>query len=301
MKKLILLLIFFNSFCNLKAQTNIYHPFPDSNATWGSYYDDADGYDYNVFYLDGDTAIYGTNYSKIYNFINWDVRHYVGAYRQDTLQRRVYARVPDFMYPLPFHYQDTGEVLLYDFSLQIGDSVKIPSAYYHFNYLKVANIDSIIINGNYRKVLEVAPVMFDPGVHSYWIEGIGSNKGLFWPHYNFESSVCFLECMTQDGSTLYTTQSTGNCPYIINPITSILIDNDINLSPNPTSNQIQINIKSNVLPAHLFFYNDNGEIVKQILLKDTKSLIDISELYSGFYFLIVQNENNIYTQKLIKL
>jgi len=68
MKKIILFLIICNFFIVIiKAQTNVYHPFPDSNALWREY---SGGYqcsccsDYQYF-ITGDTIINSFTYHKI--------------------------------------------------------------------------------------------------------------------------------------------------------------------------------------------------------------------------------------------
>ena len=74
MKKLLLSFLVFISAFFAKAQFNVYHPFPDSNAWWGtnavymSYCTQTspifptDNYDY---YLNGDTAINSAIYHKL--------------------------------------------------------------------------------------------------------------------------------------------------------------------------------------------------------------------------------------------
>src|ERR1700749_3933875 len=115
-KKIILLIssLFFihNSF----AQP--YQPFPDSNAVWtigvydvfGTFYSN---YTYRMASANTDTTISSINYKKIFYFDSSGISLYKGALRQATT-RKVFFVPKDSL----------NENLLYDFSANIGDTVK---------------------------------------------------------------------------------------------------------------------------------------------------------------------------------
>jgi len=303
MKALVLIVCCLLGTLGLRAQTNVYHPFPDSNATWASTYDDiTPGWIYDKFYLDGDTIMEGRNYSKVYNFINWNQRNFVGGIRQDTSSKRVYAKLNNWMYPIYppsiILFQDTGDVLLYDFSLEIGDSVLIPST---FTYLKVNSIDSILISGNFRKYL-VLNAEFHPWINSYWIEGIGSLNGLFWPRFDQEFSICNLECMTQDGIQLYTMDGVTYCPYYPNLIRKNDLMLEIKLHPNPMENYLNINLSDfSIKNAKYVIFDFTGKvIIPQTPFLNAQTRLDLSYLLNGIYIIQIEIENQFYNYKCIK-
>src|SRR5436189_2605914 len=71
MKKLIILILIFVSNSS-KAQTSVYHPFPDSNAIWNIHYFEPCGFYFDQqeklysYLIQGDTSISGNTYHKIY-------------------------------------------------------------------------------------------------------------------------------------------------------------------------------------------------------------------------------------------
>jgi len=162
-----LLLIVFKS----NAQTSIYHPFPESNATWNVLWDGGffsgclESFSYNI---SGDTVISTITYQKIEvpYILNLGVcspfhsTGYNGCIREDTSTRKVYYLAPD----------STNEELLYDFSLQVGDSAQGSLRFNCFTpTLAVLQIDSILIGTNYRKRWTIGNAF--PSNHI--IEGIG--------------------------------------------------------------------------------------------------------------------------------
>jgi hypothetical protein len=288
----------------LKAQTNVYHPFPDSNATWASTYDDINpGWFYDRFYLEGDTIMEGRIYNKVYNFINWNQRNFVGGIRQDTATKRVYAKLNNWMYPIyppsTILFQDTGDVLLYDFSLEIGDSILIPST---FLYLKVNTIDSILVNGNFRKYL-VLNAEFHPWVNSYWIEGIGSLNGLFWPRFDQEFSICNLECMTQDSVQLYVWDGVTYCPYYVNSIRKNNTESKVLVYPNPIQNYLNVNLSDfEVRNAKYAIFDYVGKvIIPQREFLNANPQLDLTFLLDGIYIIQIEIENQFYNYKFIKI
>jgi len=181
MKKLLLLILLLINFF-ARSQTSIYHPFPDSNATWNVDYTCCWGgaclwwvqHEEQFSYTYGaDTSINGFTYHQVLRpfIVRLDTcvqtitpTGYRGGIRQDTSLRKV------FFIPAG----SSNEVLLYDFNLQINDTVKgflVSSGYGPV----ISEIDSMLINGNYRKRWKW---QWDIGDTGYLIEGIGSSLGL---------------------------------------------------------------------------------------------------------------------------
>ena len=167
----------------------MYYPFPDSNAVWREYESGTyassppvgECYDYENRYM-GDTIIGAFTYKKIWKYgahygyncstyIN-PINYYVGAIRQDTLQRKIYFLPP---------FQNT-DTLLYDFNLSLGDT--LPPSYTNCTTNIVSSVDSVLVGAMYRK-------RFGLG-YTYLIEGIGNTFGLLQP-------ICF---MLEPGSQL---------------------------------------------------------------------------------------------------
>src|SRR5688572_22615996 len=194
MKNLLLVVITFTTL-SVRSQTSVYHPFPDSAGVWrqegytqgncccsGNFC--LDEFDYNYF-LNGDTLIGAFTYKKIYktgngvDYVNgpntcppscsnyqfyYFNNIYSGCFRQDTTQRKVFI-VP------------TGsalETLLYDFNLNLGDTLP-PSWPDYDPLIYVTAVDSTLVGGSYHKRFHLSTSNL-PGEVSL-IEGIGNSLG----------------------------------------------------------------------------------------------------------------------------
>jgi hypothetical protein len=169
------------------GQTYEYVPFPEENAFW--YHDVFSSVscgpwpgicEQGEITQNGDTVVDGKLYvrlSPVYNGVVANSWHC--WFREDTIQRRVYAIWPDGDPTLTEH-------LVYDFSLVPGDTSYVPSPIeVGTEYYIVNQIDSLEIDGVYRKRFTfTAP--FGGSTDLFWIEGIGSGNGPFLPYSEFE-------------------------------------------------------------------------------------------------------------------
>jgi hypothetical protein len=135
-----------------KAQFNVYHPFPDSGAVWGMATgcreaSCGDG-GYIQSYYSGDTIIDGFEYRRVLTtYVPMTSNGCCSpprlelpvSIREDTTAKRVYVR---------FDGMDS-DTLLYDFSLQIGDT--LGGFLGNCNFFAVESIDSVIVGPSFRK------------------------------------------------------------------------------------------------------------------------------------------------------
>jgi hypothetical protein len=315
MKKIITILLFtftFSlsaSFC--KAQFNTYHQFPDSNAVWGedsmncSCGDGCEEYGYN-FIVNGDTIVNGLTYHKVYqNAGYWfnscgggpgySVYSYsnsfFGAYREDTM-KHIYACCTSYL-----HSHDS---LLYDFNLNVGDTLKQFTVREYSNSppVTVFSIDSLLIGSNYRKQYNLAingdtDSWTEPSI----IEGIGSTEGLFdIISQPFEVGSGLL-CFSQNGKELWSMSSNDSCSlyYLGEGIPTIeKPSSTISVSPNPSNGRFIVSFshpKRVSGSQTITIYNILGESVLKETLRSTQgdNLIDMSNQPNGVYLFRVLN------------
>jgi hypothetical protein len=151
----------------------------------------------------GDTTIInGKTYLKVYESpdslqLNWEQ---IGYIYEDTALKTVYFR--NF-------WEEDG--LLYDFSLDVGETVYIDNYYIGFNnvMLTCCDIDSVFLNGSFKKRYWLNS--FD-----VWIEGIGSIYGLLCSGVNasgMSGGFSQLLCSSTNDTVIYM-DSTFNTCYI---------------------------------------------------------------------------------------
>lgn len=240
---------------------------------------------YAIRLLD-DTLVNGLRYRKIYYSYDkqntlWEYQN--GMLREDTLKRIYYKS------------EQAAEVLLYDFSLKVKDTFKIPQ----FCTLQVVEIDTIKLNdGQLRKRLKL--MIKDQPIwgHEYWIEGIGSQFGLI-NHFNF--------CETDYADVLLCFYIKGNLIYPMSPLICFITENDeasnepgIKLFPNPFHTKIELNSNNSNFTCFKIL-NIDGHLMHQGHIDNPITKINLETLDSGIYILVVQKDDgNQQVKRIIK-
>jgi len=302
MKKLLLLSVTLLSlFAN--GQTSVYHPFPDSNAVWNIHFtancfSNGNGDESYSISISGDTLINSLTYQKLITQFKISFSTgtcfgpaigYKGAIREDTANRKIFFVPPS---------QNT-EQLLYDFTMQVGDTV---GGYIESQVIVspdvVQSIDSVLVGSTYRKRWNTNSY-YD--VH--FIEGIGSTYGLIaqspgsgpiadLPEYT-------ITCFQQNGQTLYPDTLT-NCDLITS--VSSLEKNIIKIKvfPNPSNGKFIIETE-NMGNIEIEIYNVLAEKISTIshFKQQVLNEIDLSNSPKGIYFIKIYDGVEIHTEKIL--
>ena len=265
--------------------------FPDSNAIWSVYKE--------KYFVDGDSTYNAIDYKKYY-FSNDSIvatGSFFALLREDTILKKVFSIAAG----------NSLEHLLYDFSLSINDTVTVYPVSFPFYsgpiLIKVVFIDSILVGNNYHKRLKVSGVNQSTGFDEYWIEGIGSTRGVFNAGITgyIVSDVYYpiLICYDKGGVNLYSNPNFASCyeDYPVGIKENILNFKTL-LFPNPATSMIFIQseneIKSYKIESLL------GQLIKQQKLNAKSFSIDISNLVDGIYLVNLTTENGTEVKKLVK-
>ncbi len=287
MKKFFFLLYFFSlASQNLFAQTNVYHPFPDSNAVWveSDWYADTQNFwtvttDENVF-INGDTVQGNFTYHKVYSntyaycSCGWPPGYYTygiykGAFRNDWANKKVY-----------FLISGGKDTLAYDFNLTVGNY--LPASYINYaNSNKVIAIDSVLVGNSYHKRYVLNIANFN-NVNYALIEGIGSTLGLF-DHITapFESGSD-LWCVRINNNIVWKYTNSYVCSLL--SATEIPNPSSIQILPNP-SNGIFIVRSNGVEVRSIEIYNTLGEKIHRQIITSANQPINLSSHPKGIYYL----------------
>ena len=282
MKKLYFIFILILLICK-SVSGQKYFPFPTENVNWNIYfeYSRSENPPDTVllrYTLHGDTTINQVKYKKLC-LESGDTLHpeieAVGGLREKD--KKIYFIGNDYLGNPHFE-----ECLLYDFNKQTGDTVKHDN--FDTFYSIIENIDSVEIDGEYRKRYKVYSrnnFLFPD--QEYWIEGIGSIKnGLlgnitdvptcgyyYWEH------VCFRE----NGQVKYLNPSFKECfpDYLMTSINENNETSKINIYPNPFSTELHID---NIQPAenlNVRIVDILGRIIVHKELTSKNNIINVPE------------------------
>ena len=224
-------------------------------------------------YTSGDTTISGTVYKQMLGG-QYQTPCLIGYIREDTAQRKVY-----FM-----DVNGSPEMVIYDFSLLIGDSIDIP--FYQTNYSGWYRLDSVktiqIFAGQRRQFyLHCMACTSSSAPLLVWIESTGSLFESVYPYadisnaswgglfrgcvadfnagYSQYNATRFVSCFAHSGLVYFDncaySEAIGNscfhvidsCNYgnICGAINRISDLSSFNIYPNPSAGQVTLNLEVN--------------------------------------------------------
>lgn len=281
------------------GQTSVYHPFPDSNSSWNYYFQQSmcvfgmasEEYSYSI---SGDTTINSQTYHKLiipyvsfYTSGTCTQLHYPGykgAIRQDVFNKKVYIISPT----------STTEVLLYDFNMDLGDTVQGYIASYAGLNDTVILIDSVLVGNEFRKRWYI-----NDWYGIYLIEGIGSTYGLLEnsPGYSTDANSYTLDCFMEQEQTLYPDTIT-NCQLITSVKDIGPVSDQVKVFPNPSRGSFSVEF---LQPMDIKCISLEDIVGNRILQKETNGQrkIYLDHIPGGIYILTILDKYHRVESRMI--
>ncbi len=299
-------LLFAFLFVSYIAMAQLRFPLVKDGGIWrifGGAYDASDPYSTATYYrlqfdMLGDTLINGRMYKKLYYVNAYDSLyrnlHYYGALREDSLGR-VYVLSHDIA--TQFNINDSVELLLYDFNVSTGDIIRIPNAWAADTINNIViKIDSTVVSGQWRKRFYTVGYGFSQRI---WIEGIGDQKGLFFPFYGEFENFSMLSCY-EDSNTYWEnpmlTAFGGDCYKVGIEEPDEKVKKRLQLYPNPATDFINfVFIKAIGQESTLVIYNFMGQQIASysILKYQNRLTINIMKFAKGIFYYRLFSDNRL--------
>ncbi|OQB59857.1 MAG: hypothetical protein BWX95_02480 [Bacteroidetes bacterium ADurb.Bin141] len=244
------------------------------------------------FQFVGDTIINAIAYKKVNKagWVNGSLSQcytgtpmgYQGALRDDSLQKKVFLIKPG----------NTSEDLVYDFNLNVGDTVKsiLYDSLSGCPDIIIGYIDTVFINGTWHKRWNTTN-MGCFAVGAMYVEGIGSLFGLLDYYIEFEGGPD-LVCINHNGTIIYPNQG-ASCGLV--GLTQSNEEKLCSISLSENQNEIQISLAGNsqsCSKVHFKIYDINGrEIISDDLFDNY--LLNKKKLSKGLLLLKFYNSNKV--------
>jgi hypothetical protein len=268
-----------------------YTPFPDSSATWVEEHSWGGGYPciqvhtYEV-YIEKDTIVNNLVCKKLafnhhhstlaypgcWNIYNNYTSGLYGCLRNDTVNKRIYLHNRYLISNV-----SADDSLLYDFSKGVGDTVYSALGRYVIDSLGTATVGI----ASRKKFCVHFPDAVGQGATTTIIEGVGTEKGLFYDPYNWEGGD-FLLCFSQNSQKLYP-DTAGQCQQI-NSVMAVP-EKYIRIFPNPAA--AIVNIEAEGEWTSLTVRSVLGEIA--ICQESHNETVNVAGLAPGVYWLQLEN------------
>lgn len=187
---------------------------------------------------------------------------------------------------------NSEEELLYDFDLDVGDT--LPISYNHeFDLITVSAVDSILIGGQlYRR-------MFLSGAAAeYIIEGIGSDIGLVEPVDLILSCGSSLICYSQNGNSLFPFPGV-DCQLTVS-VPHEEAEPTISIFPHPMNTVSTLELGAIQGPVTVVIHDLTGKVVHQSHHTNHPITLARNGLQAGLYVLSVEQKGtSVASTKLI--
>lgn len=276
-----------------KAFTQDYHPFIQQGTYRDEFWGDGEfglcGYVWGArYWFRGDTVVDGQTYAQLLRAgiegspsvpafcqpFTVDTQHYtrVSLLREQVAEQRVFE----------LDSLGGGEILLFDFSLETGDSVMAgnpPKTVY-----AVETTYETWSDGTSHKKIRID---LGDGTQTYWIAGLGAMYSLWNPL----SGMCICThgfCVQQNGLSLYGNDCATAVDVEIPPAASLRW----RLSPNPVVSTLQLRTEeAEESFSTILIFNLLGEVMTERQLPRGVTALDmnVETLPAGAYFLMLRN------------
>lgn len=277
MKNLALISLLMISNCLFSQE---YVPFNFEKGIWINELQGQENNTISQYFCKGDTTINEVLYHKLYEFniiypklgpIDTIPVSYKCAIRNSN-NRQVVAILKG----------DTNESILYDFNLNIGDTI-INGGNIRVNDMIVTDIDSTLICDSYHRRFQSQYYL--SGEKISLVEGVGINNCLFGiaslPGGEYISTGCYIENNNPKCDV---------CNKILSNKTYNEFEKSIVFYPNPV--RTVLNIESQYYINKIEIYNLQGKSLLIDSFNSNKISIDISSFKGGIYIAKILLKNN---------
>ena len=257
---------------------NVWNTLDVTVSMYNTYYN-------NVNWFSGDTIINDVRYAKLMGTTDGDAPHLFSLLREDN--GKVWERL-----------NNQREILLYDFTANVGDTLwcGLWADEYHYNIVDSISIEHI--GGVDRKKfwfgLEYG--WFGTAATEIWIEGIGSDLGLLYSGSASISGAYYNTlCFHQNDELIWQNPNYDDCTF---DAVGENIGVKMVLYPNPTKGTIKIEAEN---IQNVSIYNYFGEIIFETETSGNTFEYDFSDKKSGLYIIKVRmSDGSEFTERIVK-
>jgi hypothetical protein len=238
--------------------------------------------------FEGDTIINDLNYKKVLRandplHSEWNVKGFI---REDVANQKVYL----------YNNYSQEDMLLYDFSLEQGDSIL---TYAGDRYAKV---DTVLYEpfGNSTDTLK--QICFFSSCSWKWIEGIGSLSGILegLNAFYLVGGTLKLVCYYENNNLIYHNPDFETC-FPEGIVSAAMFDNKENLEifPNPAREKITIYSQNSRILAVEIYDLTGTCFYRKINIETNRVELGTDKLPKGMYVLKVRDERNTISRKIV--
>ncbi len=245
-----------------------------------------------IYVIEGDSVHNSINYKKIWMTFDSTLTGlmFQGLVREEN----------NVVYYVP---PGGTEGTLYDFNLQVGDSIWVKNMFCADMELQamVIAVDTVEYSGVERKrwLLE------SDGWTEYWVEGMGSMSGPLHTLYPLciICPVWELLCFHENDTLLYIMPGQEDCFQTSVGIEDKLTDAHFKITPNPVAQGQPVEVQTSRAIKSAGIFNSSGILIKKVFPPPHQRIVfETDQLRPGLYLIRIEIlSNQMRTVKLVVL
>lgn len=246
------------------------------------------GNNYSTYHLkfEGDTLIDGYEYKSIWrcdeeNQLDWN---FYGFIREND-EHQVFLKPPDYI-----------EGLIYDFEVELGDTVVANNVYLNSDTLHfiVSEIDSVLLLDGYHKRIILWEYINEK--EEVWVEGLGSLYGILNSCNGSYGGVCGSYealCYESDEFLVYQHHDYTTCHYNVTVNINTRSYEEMSVYPNPAKDFTILEF-SDERERLIEIFDLSGKKIAKNLLFDKIFYLNLHLVDKGIYIIKVKDDVNSY-------
>ncbi len=201
--------------------------------------------------------------------------------------------------PQIFLVKELDTMLLYDFSLELGDTFESPYCAYP---LEVIDSDTIVLINGAKKRTWTLSCSENPENTLRWIEGVGTDYGILWPKdfCTGEYGKVRLTCYYEYERLQYINEGIGGC-FLSDVEDTAISSASVSIAyPNPVHELLLVDQRLYSAETNYSILRvDGSSVIDNHKLEN--ETIDVHALEAGIYFLQLISGEDRWIQKFVKL
>ena len=199
---------------------------------------------------------------------------------------------------------NSGEQLLYDFSLQVGDH--LPQTLISDSTTFVTSIDTIIVNGKSLRRFFINDTVNSDIVSHWYIEGIGHELGIKASMYSYYYPIAPVmngfECYAENDVAVFPVGS--NCVLSLGIEQIVKPETPLSIYPNPSKGLFTLTYPSNTTKeVEIQIAGAWGEIITSTKWKiqtgQNERTFNLNSLSPGLYVVLIRDGGGVVNRKFV--
>ncbi|MHC1776388.1 MAG: T9SS type A sorting domain-containing protein [Lentimicrobium sp.] len=283
------------------------YPIPmDSTSEWREYVSAWSGgsnystsSDYRVF-VAGDTTIGNNVYTRLLSS-GLHSFHDQGITHSTPYENEFFAFIRTDS-ACTYTFFDGQEQLLYDFSLQVGDTLPMTVINWSPTVI-ITSIDTVLVAGKYLKKFNLAEDPVNGNLAATWyMEGIGNENGLIGPMSLMLDFGSIFDCYAENHLQAFPEETT--CILSVDVAENPVSDGKTLIYPNPSNGFVTVSLNAgHEKDLNLKICGVSGNVILaetwQLKPGMNQQTFNISGTAPGIYFLIMGDGSKVIRKKIV--